>query len=82
MFSGGSSVTIGRSSSNHIAITNDKFMSRIHAKIEVRDSIPFIVDAGTRTGTLLNDQKVTLAPLKPGDIVQLAQTKFRFEGNN
>jgi len=76
--------SIGRSSSNDLVISVDAYISRSHCRIEIRENVPFLLDLGTTTGTILNDKKVTQAPLKPGDIIRLGRTDFEFqvkEGN-
>jgi len=72
--------TVGRSRDNTVCLQTDPYLSRRHGKIEVQSNVPFVVDLGTRTGLMLNDEPVTANPLKPGDIVQMAQTKFVFQG--
>jgi adenine-specific DNA methylase len=40
--------TIGRSASNTIRVTCDKYISRSHCKIEVIHNVPFISDLGKK----------------------------------
>jgi hypothetical protein len=52
------STTMGRSSSNDITITTDKYISRSHCKIVVEENVPFIMDLGqSKEGTKLNGKK-------------------------
>jgi len=72
--------TIGRSRDNSVCLQTDPYLSRRHGKIEIQNNVPFVVDLGTRTGLQLNEEPVTVYPLKPGDIILMAQTKFLFQG--
>jgi pSer/pThr/pTyr-binding forkhead associated (FHA) protein len=45
----------------------------------VVDNVPWLVDLGSRNGTMLNGVSVTLAPLKPGDRITLGSTEFKVD---
>jgi phosphatidylserine/phosphatidylglycerophosphate/cardiolipin synthase-like enzyme len=70
---------IGRSSSNDVVISHPS-VSRSHAKIVINGERPVLVDLESQNGTYLNGAPVTGAvPLKPGDIIGIAQSdEFRF----
>ncbi len=59
-------VLIGRRTSNHVVV-DDPAVSRIHAWIDTADQKFCITDAGSRTGTFVNGQRVTRATLKEGN---------------
>ena len=72
--------TIGRSSSNSVCLPDDKRISRAHCRIVVENNVPYIIDLGTNSGTLLNGTKITRHPLKPGDVIEIGKSKLIFEG--
>jgi predicted component of type VI protein secretion system len=72
-------LTIGREAHNTIAMPDNKKCSRDHAKVWREGPNKFaIADLGSTNGTLLNDEKVTRASLKDGDLVQIGDASFRF----
>jgi len=79
----GGSSTIGRSSSNDVVLTADKYISRSHCKIVVEKNVPYLMDLGqARDGTKLNGKRVTKAPLKPGDLVGMGKSDIIFQVKN
>lgn len=72
-------VTIGRSSTCDIEIS-DGSISRLHAELEQqRDGTFVLSDAGSLNGTMLNGQKLSRPEtVKPGDIVTLGKVQLRF----
>jgi len=79
----GASTTIGRSSSNELTISGDKYISRSHCKILIEDNVPYIMDLGqSKDGTKLNGKKITKAPLKPGDKLLIGKTNIIFQVKN
>lgn len=58
----------------------DKRMSRRHCTLEVREEGDFIEDAGSTNGTFVNDEKVKLRHLKPGDVIRVGFTEVEFLG--
>ncbi len=71
--------TIGRDANSDIALTADPTVSRRHAHVSVEGSGHVIYDDGSSNGTYVNGVRVTAVPLVPGSIVQLGQSKFRYE---
>lgn len=68
-----SEITIGRESTNGIAI-NDVEVSRRHARMELRGSSYVIQDLGSTNGTFVNGQRVLgMQVLNPGDSVSLGE---------
>lgn len=73
------SVTIGRAEDNDLRI-GSRFVSQQHCAIESDDGVNFrIVDLDSQNGTLLNDESVSLARLKPGDSIQVGPVRIWFQ---
>jgi len=71
---------VGRSSSNSIRVTCDKYISRSHFKIVIENNVPFVADLGqSKQGTTLNEVRITKAPLKPGDLIGVGKSQFIFQ---
>ena len=65
-------LTVGRESACSIRI-DSQYVSRQHARIELREDAAVLVDLGSRNGSLLNGERVQgSAPLVPGDVVTIA----------
>jgi len=72
--------TLGRSASNTVRLTSDKYISRSHCKIEIIDNVPYLSDLGqAKAGTKLNNAKVIKSPLKPGDLIGIGKSQFVFQ---
>jgi len=79
----GGSSSIGRSSSNDVTLTADKYISRSHCKIVVEENVPYLMDLGqAKDGTKLNGKRVTKAPLKPGDLIGMGKSDIIFQVKN
>jgi hypothetical protein len=64
-------MTIGREEKCEIHIPS-AYVSRQHARIELRDDGVFLVDLGSRNGSLLNNTRVEQsAPLRAGDVITI-----------
>lgn len=72
---------IGRSSACTVCITDDKKISREHAKIENRNGKWVLLDMGSHSGTRLNGMKVTQHILKPGDLIEVGTTAINFKAS-
>ena len=77
-----SELSLGRErASVDYCLEGNSNISRVHARVIVRDGMVYIIDNNTPNGTFVNNAK--LRPgleqlLKPGDIVRLADEKFRY----
>ena len=71
--------TIGREESNTIAFPQDSTSSRRHARIDRSNGDIKIFDEGSSNGTFVNGVKVTEQVLRPGDEIQVGNTRLRFE---
>lgn len=75
-------VRIGRSNDNEIVLANDS-ISTHHAEIQRRrEGDVYIVDLASTNGIYVNDEKVTKAPLKSGDLIELGEVRLRFNLNS
>src|SRR4029079_15088766 len=59
-------------------ILNDSLASRVHAIVLYEDDAWWIRDAGSRNGTLVNNQKIDEARLADGCVVKVGTTEFEF----
>jgi pSer/pThr/pTyr-binding forkhead associated (FHA) protein len=66
-------ITIGRSPDADI-ITLDERASRIHSGIRIWDGEYYVKDLKSKNGTYLNNQKVEMAKIKPGDKIRLGNS--------
>jgi len=70
---------IGRAGSSLSMRINHPSISRIHAKIEKKDGEWTITDLGSRNGTVVNGDKVTVAAIESGDEIRLGKLKAVFQ---
>jgi len=71
---------IGRASGNDLVL-KDLNVSRTHAAIEKREDGIFVLDAGGKNGTFVNDRRITQPTrLTSGDRVRLGSTLLIFNG--
>jgi eukaryotic-like serine/threonine-protein kinase len=59
---------------------NDLHVSRAHCQVEFHAAGVILRDLNSVGGTLVNDCPITEHILQSGDIIQLGETKLRFEG--
>ncbi len=71
-------LTIGRTSHNDIQL-NMQFISRRHAVISSDHGKTRVIDWGSKNGVFVNETKVTECILRPGDILRIGMTDFRYE---
>lgn len=77
-------ITLGRHDSNDICLNNDTFVSRMHARIILRDDGLWIEDCGSTNGTCIETptedlQIDQIAPLLPGQLFRVGRTWLRIE---
>jgi serine phosphatase RsbU (regulator of sigma subunit) len=73
-------VRIGRSSSCDLVL-QDLNVSRLHAQLVRRAEGYYILDAGGKNGTYVNDRRIEDAtPVAPGDRIRLGTTTLIFNG--
>lgn len=75
----GPRVTLGKASSNAIALEHDDTVSRLHAVFENLGAAWSIRDMGSRNGTYLNGEKITAERvLHSGDEVRVGKSRLIF----
>jgi hypothetical protein len=71
----GTEVTVGRGGGCAVLLTEDSFVSQIHARMFRRDGDLFVEDLGSTNGTFLNGKKVSApVPVRKGDKIQFGRT--------
>ncbi|RLA62890.1 MAG: GGDEF domain-containing protein [Epsilonproteobacteria bacterium] len=69
---------LGRSIDNEISLEFDG-ISRKHCKVIIQDDNVTLMDAGSKNGTFLNNNKIeTKVTLKKGDIIKIGKIAFKF----
>jgi len=71
-------LTIGRSTRNSLTL-HDLRASRLHCRVEKAPEGWRIVDEGSQNGTLVNGSLITARTLRPGDLIEIGQTRMVFE---
>jgi sigma-B regulation protein RsbU (phosphoserine phosphatase) len=73
-------VVLGRSSKADIVLA-DRYLSRQHARLVLREGGWFLEDLGSRNTTFLNDRPVAQpTPVRVGDVIRLAESRIVVEG--
>lgn len=70
--------TVGRLEDNNFQIAEPSVSSH-HCEIILRGSEIIVKDLNSTNGTYINDQPITEAPLKPGQILRLGKVELRLE---
>jgi pSer/pThr/pTyr-binding forkhead associated (FHA) protein len=70
--------TIGRDPTNDVILHEDKMVSRSHAEIVLRNEQWYLVDLGSRNGTLVNGRAAQQHPLRDGDVIGIGSSRFEF----
>ncbi len=68
-------VTLGRGRDASV-ILDDPKASRIHTAIRYWDDIFIVRDMNSSNGTFLNGEKIGVAKIAPGDIIQIGDTRI------
>lgn len=71
-------LTIGRDSSNDVALPSDMMVSRRHAQVVFENGECVLHDRDSVNGVFVNDRRVMRHVLRQGDQVQICNTIFRF----
>ena len=73
-------LTIGRAAGCTVSITDDTFISQLHARVFVQDGEVFVEDLGSTNGSYLNGQRLSRAmPISKGDRLQIGNTVLEAE---
>lgn len=70
--------TVGRLEDNNFQIAEPSVSSH-HCEIILKGEEVLVKDLNSTNGTFINDQPVTEAPLKPGQILRLGKVELRLE---
>jgi phosphoserine phosphatase RsbU/P len=74
-------ITIGRSKENDIFLP-DRWLSRKHAEIQCSAEACWVVDLGSKNGTLVNNHLIReRLRLRPGDVILLGEHSLTFSGD-
>jgi serine/threonine-protein kinase len=77
-FEGHDTFMVGRSRRAHFRLpSEDRFFSRIHFLVEVNPPQCRLMDMGSKNGTFVNGQRVSLIDLRDGDEIQGGKTVLR-----
>ena len=72
-------ISLGRSADADIRL-DDRYASGFHARVFNRGGAYFVEDLNSTNGTLLNSKELHgEAELRPGDVIRIGDTEFRFE---
>jgi pSer/pThr/pTyr-binding forkhead associated (FHA) protein len=74
----GDKITIGRVEDNIFQIPEPSVSSH-HCEVVLRGNDIIVKDLNSTNGTYINGNKITEAPLKPGEILRLGQIEMRLE---
>jgi pSer/pThr/pTyr-binding forkhead associated (FHA) protein len=71
--------SIGREPGRDIALVGDPTTSRRHAVLIQQNGGLLLRDEGSANGTFVNGARVTEETLRPGDVIQIGNNRFRLE---
>ncbi len=71
---GATQFTIGRSTKLQISLSEDPYISRHHCLVMVNPQSVRIADLGSKSGTFVNAERIRVADLKHGDLIQVGST--------
>lgn len=73
-------LSLGRESPQ-VPMAYDQQASRRHAELTAGPGFVNVQDAGSTNGTYVNNQRVTSAQARPGDVIKIGSTSFRVEAS-
>jgi hypothetical protein len=73
-----SPVSLGRGLDNDVVVEHPR-VSRHHAQLQQRQGQWWLIDLGSANGTAVNDQPVSEAALRAGDVISLAGVEIRLQ---
>jgi pSer/pThr/pTyr-binding forkhead associated (FHA) protein len=76
---GAGQTEIGRDAAKPIGLPDDNTVSRNHARIAQEVTCYVLYDTGSTNGTFVNGNRIQRQELANGDLVQIGNSKFRFE---
>src|SRR6266704_3458087 len=71
-------VVLGRSEEAHLLV-DDPWISTLHALFERRGDAHWVIDFGSRNGTLVGGERVLEAQLVAGATIEFGRTRIRVE---
>ena len=74
----GQTLTVGRGQASDVRL-NDPRVSRIHVRLQVDQGTVVVQDAGSSSGTQVNGGPIEQHTLRPGDVIQIGDTKLRYQ---
>src|ERR1051325_4891436 len=74
----GNDLSLGRSGECDIVLT-DVNASRQHARIQHFQDQYLLLDAASKNGTYVNEQRVDQCTLRDGDCIQIGEAVFKFK---
>jgi len=74
-------ITIGRDPANTIVVSHE-MVSRFHSRVEYRQKVYHLVDLHSTNGTFLNGAMVQDSVLNKGDLIQIGDIEFIFDGKS
>lgn len=74
----GGELSIGKAPENHLALPDDRALSRRHAKIVLGEGRATLYDLGSTNGTAVNGRPVEVSELEDNDEIALGSSIYRF----
>ena len=72
-------ITLGRDPANAVALSEQHSgVSAHHARVVLRDGVPYVEDLGSKNGTLIAGSAVRRRELRHGDVLELGAGGPRF----
>jgi len=69
---------LGRSINNEISLEYDG-ISRVHCKVIINEDTAILMDAGSKNGTFLNNNRIeSSVTLKKGDVIKIGKIAFKY----